>query len=350
MQLQGYSTDTVLRGYLFDLGGIRFHATEYFTMTSFSSPLKIVRSSNICFINFLSVLIAMLGIALSYSSFVVNGLVVFPKIDVRSAESHASSDFGDHRLFSKLGLSTSPVLVDYFHMRNGRDHRVISLRLTRRSLISTITAFGFFVKPTYAIFDQKNTRIQLELCLVTILRVKYWAEKLQKSLQVALAENNSIRKKELYLESRAGAKALLTGRIGGGGGNIMVYTLANFRLRECLKDAIFWFKNNKQQQPTGTYKQQLRLLIEASEEIIYALGALVEFDGLDNTSDESPRSSLTLSMYNDDKGIFVQRMIREKLIPACTSFLFQFNNELFHDSLTSSQEFVKSNYPFEIPS
>jgi len=29
---------------------------------------------------------------------------------------------------------------------------------------------------------------------------------------LALAENNSKRKKELYLESRAGAKALLTGR------------------------------------------------------------------------------------------------------------------------------------------
>jgi hypothetical protein len=293
----------------------------------------------------------MLGIALWHSSFVVNGLVVLPRIDVRSAESYSSSNFGDHRLFSQLvGPSTSPVLVDCFNMRNRKEKRVISLRSTRRSLISTIAAFGFFVKPTHAIFDQKNTRIQLELCLVTILRVKYWAGKLQNSLQLASAENNTIRKKELYLESRVGAKALLTGRIGGGGGNIMVYTLANFRLRECLKDAIFWFKNNKQQQPTSTYKQQLRLLIEASEEIIYALGALVEFDGLDNTSDESPRSSLTLSMYNDEKGIFVQRMIREKLIPACTSFLFQFNNELFHDSLTSSQEFVKSNYPSEIPS
>lgn len=288
-----------------------------------------------------------LGIALWYSSIVVNGLVIPPQIGMRSAISLPSYDFGDHRLLSKLRTPAFPMMVDYFSGRKGKENRVICLRSTRRSLISTIAAFGMFVKPTYAIFDQKNTRIQLELCLVTILRVKYWAEKLQILFQLAFDENNTMRKKELYLESRVGAKALLTGRVGGGG-NMMVYTLANFRLRECLNDAIFWFKY--QQQPPGAYKQQLRLLIEAMEEIIYALGALVEFDGLDNTLDESPRSSLTLTMYNDEKGIFVKRMIREKLIPACNSFLFQFNNELFHNSLMSSQEFVKNNYPSEIPS
>ena len=34
---------------------------------------------------------------------------------------------------------------------------------------------------------------------------------LSKSLQIALEENNTIRKKEFYLESRLGAKALLPG-------------------------------------------------------------------------------------------------------------------------------------------
>jgi hypothetical protein len=287
----------------------------------------------------------LLGIAI-FGILRVANCLIFPETYVRTKTARPSSDCSGNFLFLQQESPMKPLASESFSKEIGKGRQVGAIISTRRSLVTTIATFGLFVQPTYAIFGQTNTRIQLELCLVTILRVKYWADRLLKSLQLAFAQNNTIRKKELYLECRMGAKALLTGRVGGGG-NSMVYNLATFRLRECLKDGIFWY--HKQQPAAGTNKQQRRLLEEASEEIIYALGALVEFDGFDNTADESPRSSLTITMYNDDKGIFVSRMIREKLLPACDVFLYQFNGAVFQNSLTASKEFIKYNYPSEIP-
>jgi len=190
-------------------------------------------------------------------------------------------------------------------------------------------------------------KLQLELCLVTILRVKYWADRLSKSLQIALEENNIIRKKELYLESRLGAKALLTGRIGGGGGG-RVYTLAKFDLRKCLQDGISWFSEMKTETASTTTKRgsnKNSVLQGAAEEIIYALGALVEFDGLDSITDESPRPSLTMTMFSDDKLNYVKRMMNEKLLPSCDLYLNQFSRS----TVQSCVEFIENNYPSEIP-
>ena len=58
-------------------------------------------------------------------------------------------------------------------------------------------------------------------------------------LQYAPQEGPSDSQKEPYLEARLGAKALVTGRVGGGA-NARVYTLAQFELRACLKDGQYW--------------------------------------------------------------------------------------------------------------
>ena len=80
---------------------------------------------------------------------------------------------------------------------------------------------------------------QLELCLVTVLRVKYWAMGVSKSIDNLLQRTGSAIPSDIekapYLEARLGCKALLTGRVGGGA-NQQVYKLAGLQLKECLKE------------------------------------------------------------------------------------------------------------------
>ncbi len=63
-------------------------------------------------------------------------------------------------------------------------------------------------------------RRQLELCLVSILRVRYWAETVATSIVKAISDapptGMTDSMKGPYLEARLGSKAIITGRIGGG--------------------------------------------------------------------------------------------------------------------------------------
>jgi len=206
-------------------------------------------------------------------------------------------------------------------------------------------------------------RRQLELCLVTILRTEYWAMSVSKSLKTGLLspiitdtsnprpEMPENQRKQPYLQARLGAKALLTQKIGGGA-NSRVEELGGFQLKECLEDAKYWCgdlaKSNQLPGEMST-KNAKRIcsndLLTAAEDLVESLGSLVEFDGLETTVDPSPRSSLMLSMYNDQKGTFVYRTLVERVIPSCESILMIFGRE--RRSLV--EEYVKSEYGSEIP-
>lgn len=199
-----------------------------------------------------------------------------------------------------------------------------------------------------------SQRRQLELCLVTIQRMSYWCEKVAYEIKVIPRENGGIPVTDIakasYLEARLGAKAALTGKVGGGA-NSQVYTISTFQLRSCIKDVMSYYNEYYQEQNRMALnkderyrlKQQKYAFDNAAMEVIESLAALVEFDGLDNTQDPSPRSSLTLSQYSDQKGQFVQRTLLERTIPACNVVLDSFGT----DKKMFVQKYISQNYPNE---
>lgn len=189
---------------------------------------------------------------------------------------------------------------------------------------------------------------QLELCLVTVFRVKYWAMGVSKLIDNLLQRTGSAIPSDIekapYLEARLGCKALLTGRVGGGA-NQKVYTLAGLQLKGCLKDAEYWANL---QAKAGDKKDKLAAIqryATASEGIVESLAACVEFDGLETTLDPSPRSSLMLGQYTNQKAQFVTRMLKERVIPSCDALVKCFDGE----ARERSMRYLKENYYSELP-
>merc|ERR1712071_679909 len=107
----------------------------------------------------------------------------------------------------------------------------------RRGMLTTIPSMMMLIRPDVAYgipFFPAEERIQLELCLVSILRLRYWAEKAGKSikemLEIERTSGLSDRQKGPYLEARLGAKAAITGKIGGGA-NTQVLVLAKLKIK-----------------------------------------------------------------------------------------------------------------------
>ena len=188
---------------------------------------------------------------------------------------------------------------------------------------------------------------QIEIILIAVLRTRYWIEsvvrRIELMLQYAPQEGPSDSQKEPYLEARLGAKALVTGRVGGGA-NARVYTLAQFELRACLKDGQYWASERGKEM--GNKKALEREYDIASEGIVESLANVVEFDGLETTQDPSPRSSLMLSKYNQNKAIFVVRMLRERSIPSCDALVACFDGE----ARERSSKYIQEYYATELPS
>ena len=211
--------------------------------------------------------------------------------------------------------------------------------------------------PSLPIGGNKSERRQLELCLVSILRVQYWAEtvalSIVKNMENAPPTGMTDLMKGPYIEARLGAKAALTGKIGGGS-NAKVYLLGTIKLRDCIKDAQSYYnesynremKDRSISNDDKAYLKKQKLGFQmASEDIIESLAAVVEFDGLDNIQDPSPRSSLALSMYNDSKATFVKRLLLERTVVSCATFVSSFGTE----KKIFCEKYVKSTYPNEIP-
>lgn len=202
---------------------------------------------------------------------------------------------------------------------------------SRRTCVQSALGCGAFLllaplPSNAAIFGGKDRR-QLEYCLVNVLRVTYWAESTVQELKATQDED---RRKKIYLEARLGAKALVTGKVGGGATN-RVYQLSTLQFRGCLEDIAFYSKS--------------RQVADMTQDLLEAIAAIVEFDGLETTTDPSPRSSLTLSMYNPQKAAYVQRLLSERVIPLCKQI---FN--LFDPGVRQRCEmYVASTYSNEVP-
>ena len=207
-------------------------------------------------------------------------------------------------------------------------------------------------------------RRQLELCLATVLRTEYWASNVARSIRTKLllprppppptppppADDDNVdgnpaaaarteetttiivesdyARRQPYLEARLGAKALLTQKIGGGA-NSRVLALGGYQLRGCLDDAGYWCAESAGRSPSKREAGRACSidLSAASEELVESLASVVEFDGLETTIDPSPRSSLMLGMYTDQKATFVYRTLVERVVPSCERILGVFGSE-----------------------
>jgi hypothetical protein len=221
--------------------------------------------------------------------------------------------------------------------------------------------------PGLPLFGGSNNRRQLELCLVTILRTEYWAINISQSLnnkllspttsaprstddddnEQTIVDESDNQRKQPYLEARLGAKALITQKIGGGA-NSRVQILGGLHLRECLDDIVYWCslrKDNGVNSNNNNKRICTNELPNYITELIESLASIVEFDGLETTTDPSPRSSLMLSMYTSDKAKFVYRTLVERVIPSCEYILNIFGLE----RRQLIEEYVVRDYSSEVP-
>ena len=186
--------------------------------------------------------------------------------------------------------------------------------------------------PSYAFpFGEGATdRRQKELCIVNLLRLQYWARSTADTLE--FSEDMEQRKK-IYLEARLGAKALVGKKHKvGGGATPRVFSLVSLQITECLDDLKYYSKNNKR-------------VAQLNEDIVESLASIVEFDGLETTQDPSPRSSLTLGQYNDQKALFIRRMLLERITPLTEELVDYFGPE----TRVLCEGYVKEFYPSELP-
>lgn len=128
--------------------------------------------------------------------------------------------------------------------------------------------------------------------------------------------------------------------------------MARYELRECLKDAVSYCRENEKSAKTNLPRYcRFRETDDTAQDIIESLAACLEFDGLDNLSDPSPRSSLMITQFTNEKARFVERMLKERTASSCDKIL----NSLFDIAGDSSGElkqkcleFVERNYSSEI--
>ena len=212
---------------------------------------------------------------------------------------------------------------------NRRRKFILSMPLklfTTGSLISGIALSSPSEASAVTLFDKKERR-QLELCIVAMLRLQYWAMTVATRLQNEETEEG---RKKAYLEARLGAKVAVTGKIGGGATG-SVYTLGSLQIKDCLEDLQYYGKSRK--------------VNDLRDDLVESLASIVEFDGLETTQDPSPRSSLTLAMYDTKKSIYVSRMLSERVIPLTEELVASFGREVRNQC----NEYVVQYYPNELP-
>lgn len=201
---------------------------------------------------------------------------------------------------------------------------------SRRSLLATtcFVPFTFFAsRPAnaLALFEKKERR-QLELCVVNLLRVQYWAIVVANNLETGESEEE---RKKAYLEARLGAKAIVSKL--GGGGSMRAFKLKGLEIKDCLDDLKYYAKS--------------RQMDNYRDDLIESLASIVEFDGLETTQDPSPRSSLTMGMYNDQKGVFVTRTLTERVLPLTEKIVGFFGPDI----RVQCEAYVRQYYPNELP-
>jgi hypothetical protein len=220
----------------------------------------------------------------------------------------------------------------------------IGINVSRRNILKI--SISFASTNSILIGHGKRTNAadhrQLELCLVSVLRVLYWSqcqiEQIDDSMVSVDTDENTInRQRALYLETRLGAKAALTGRISGSGATRSVYTLTTLQLSGCLQD-IEWY---------GARNVQFRrnYVDDLCTSFREGLASIVEFDGLDTLTDPSPRSALTISQYNVNKLKLIRRILNERIIPDGKKLVIAFGPEAYQ----RSNGFIMQYYSSELP-
>lgn len=184
-------------------------------------------------------------------------------------------------------------------------------------------------RPSNAGLFSQAPRRQLELCIVSLLRLQYWAEATAQALQQDT-------RKSKYLEARLACKALVTGKIGGGA-SLNVYNLNSLQLKGCLSDLVGYAGD----QGGAAAKRKVD---EIQTDLLESLASVVEFDGLETTIDPSPRASLTMSMYTDTKAMFVRRTLLERVVPDVQALI-----KMFPDVKSACEAYVKTTYADELP-
>jgi hypothetical protein len=267
-----------------------------------------------------------------------------------AATSNACTPVGSSRNSSLIVPVLDAVALSFHKTQCRREDAVWSvLNVLSLSAILACSVAAPIEVNALSLIPMTQERRQLELCLVSLQRVVYWAMAVARRLEV-LAEDSTLTAaaatsngnssamphtpvsesalRSAYLDARFGAKAVLTSRVGVGA-SYFAYTLAGLQLTGCLNDLEFF--NPK----IGATKVEFR----------EALASLVEFDGMDSVLDTSPRSSLTLSQYDDKKRAFCLRVLRERVVPLGQQLLRQFPR----DALDRAEKYIVNIYPTEAP-
>lgn len=205
------------------------------------------------------------------------------------------------------------------------DTRRQAVKLVSASILGTVNV----PLPSYAALFSEKPRRQLELCVVSLLRILYWAEK----AVLDLRSEDLDRRRQRYLEARLASKAMVSGKLGGGS-NYQVMSLKSLELKECLLDLVSYVED----------KRLRRQAIDLQTDLLEALASVVEFDGLESTVDSSPRSSLTMTMYTETKAIFVRRTLEERVVPTTNALI-----RLFPRVEDLCVAYVQRTYPDEVP-
>jgi len=240
-----------------------------------------------------------------------------------------------------MACSLVPLLSAILSLLSSQCHvDGLSLRFedsSRRSVLNAFlsTALGGLASRPLTVsaqlpFEQGEHR-QLELCLVSTLRVVYWAKSLSK--EIVDESLSSEQRKQKYVEARMGAKAIFTGGKGVASVSPRIYALASLQLLGCLEDLDYYATNKIR---VGNLRQDLR----------EALANLVEFDGFDTLIDPSPRVALILAQYSESKATYVRRVLTERIIPAGEQIVQSFDAS----AVERSYSYLRMYYGSEMPS
>jgi hypothetical protein len=156
---------------------------------------------------------------------------------------------------------------------------------------------------------------------VAVARVVYWAQATAKNdltttrtraasstSSLHQQDDNDEQVRQSYLQARLGAKAVLTGKVGGGATG-RVYTLGTLQISGCLNDMQLYYYASIKNKTSNNSNNKSTLFDDYKRDWIESIAAIVEFDGLETLYDPSPRSELTLQQYQPEKAAFVKRLL-----------------------------------------
>lgn len=207
-------------------------------------------------------------------------------------------------------------------------------------------------------------RRQLEVCIVAILRVVYWAQGLVQAMptrpssspppssqvytQALLTEQEEQQRQQqdLYLQARWGCKAILTGKLGKGASGSVLYLLSTLQVSDCLRDLIDYAVDHCRDRAHRDCPWAL--VPDQCLDFREALAAVVEFDGLDALTDPSPRTALTVAQYTPDKARWVERCLAEQVVPRGQRLVRTVERE-HPAAVQRSKQYIQDYYANEVP-